>query len=192
MRPDLNSQITAEEFRDFYWLKEELVEFCKAEGLDRRGGKIELADRIAHFLETGGKVNSRTPAKPKSDFDWGNAELTPKTVITDNYRNTENVRAFFKTTVGSKFRFTVKFMNWMKENVGATLEEAAVAWEHIQQQKKTEPQGKIAPQFEFNQYLRDFAHDNPGASRELVIECWKKKRAARGGNVYERSDLKLT
>ena len=40
-------------FRNFYYLKQELVDFCRENALPVSGGKIELTDRIACFLDTG-------------------------------------------------------------------------------------------------------------------------------------------
>ena len=40
-------------FRDFYYLREELVDFCRKNDLPVSGGKIELPHRSAYFLDTG-------------------------------------------------------------------------------------------------------------------------------------------
>ena len=53
MRPDLNKDIQVESFRNFYWLKEELQTFCKENGINASGSKLEIADRIEWFLRTG-------------------------------------------------------------------------------------------------------------------------------------------
>lgn len=50
-RPALNRSLDASTFRNHYYLKEELVCFCRASGLPVTGGKIELTERIACFLE---------------------------------------------------------------------------------------------------------------------------------------------
>jgi hypothetical protein len=49
--------LNSKTFREYYYLKEELITFCRNEGLSTSGGKIELIDRIAHFLDTGEKKN---------------------------------------------------------------------------------------------------------------------------------------
>ncbi|MGL5913858.1 MAG: DUF6434 domain-containing protein [Bacteroidales bacterium] len=58
--------------------------------------------------------------KPHSNFDWNVERLTLETIITDNYKNPENVRAFLTTEIGKHFKFNVLFMNWMKQNNGKT------------------------------------------------------------------------
>ncbi|MEM7333106.1 MAG: DUF6434 domain-containing protein [Chloroflexota bacterium] len=189
-RPKLTKEISVADFRDFYWLKKELVEFCRAEGLSRQGGKLEIADRIESYLTTGRKESK--PKKPKaiSNFDWNNEPLTVKTIITDNYKNSENVRTFFTAHIGNRFKFSVPFMNWMKGNHGKTLGDAIEAWHEINQNKKAKKDKKnIAPQFEYNRYIRDFLEDNPTATRAEAIEHWKIKRSMRGDNVYRKSDV---
>jgi hypothetical protein len=52
-RPELNRELNGMTFRNFYYLKQELVEFCRENALPVSGGKIELTDRIACFLDTG-------------------------------------------------------------------------------------------------------------------------------------------
>lgn len=191
-RPTLNKKISIQDFKDFYWLKEELIAFCKMEGLQRTGSKLEIAARIVYYLKTGKELAATTIHQSKqSTFDWSQAQLEVTTVITDNYKNTENVRQFFITQIGKHFKFNVAFMNWMKSNVGKTLLEATQAWEEIRQIKKSTKTPKdIAPQFEYNRYLRDFLADNPGKNRSVGIKLWKLKKAERGNNKYIKSDLK--
>ena len=62
-RPALDRDLDSKTFRDYYYLKEELVSFCRENGLPVSGGKIELTDRIAYFLETGNIVPASTGRK---------------------------------------------------------------------------------------------------------------------------------
>ena len=193
-RPNLNKDISIKDFREFYWLKEELMKFCKEEGLKTIGGKINISNRIEIFLRTGDKQQSKskTKTKSKSKFDWKTEKLSLDTEVTDNYKNTENVRKFFEEQIGKQFKFDVKFMNWMKNNFGKTLRDAIIEWERIKAEKKSNTKPKeIAPQFEYNRYLRDFIADNPSLNRALGIELWKMKKSTRGDNVYKKEDLKL-
>jgi len=196
-RPPLNKNISVDDFRAFYWLKTELVGFCRQEGLRKQGGKIEVADRIEAYLRTGVKETAVSTASkkrrtPLSKFDWNNETLTLETVITDNYKNSENVRAFFQEQIGGTFKFNVVFMNWMKQNAGKTLADAVNEWKAIKAAKKTGKQRTtIAPQFEYNRYIRDFLDDNPDKTKADAIQFWKIKRSIRGDNVYKRSDLGL-
>lgn len=192
-RLPLDKHIRVKDFQEFYWLKTELLAFCKTERIPTTGSKIELTNRITQFLQTGKiEKTSTTKRKSISTFDWNATPLSPNTIITDNYKNTTNVRQFFETQIGGSFKFNVRFMNWMKSNVGKTLSDAIEEWHQIKTvQKKTKKTKEIAPQFEYNRYLRDFLADNPGAGREMGMQLWKIKKSMRGDNVYKRDDLKL-
>ena len=191
-RPDLNKTISIKDFKGFYWLKEELVGFCRSNGLYTSGGKIEITERIECYLKTGNEQKRKKKSKPKSAFDWNSENLTLMTLITDNYKNTEYVRMFFENHIGKHFKFNVQFMNWMKSNEGRTLQDAVIQYGKIKAEKKLNSnKKKIAPQFEYNTYLRDFLSDNTKSNRELGIKLWKIKRSMRGDNVYCREDLEL-
>ena len=191
-RPSLNTEISIADFRDFYWLKEELVRFCQREGLRKNGNKIELTERIELYLATGERQEINLKPRSKSKFDWSNEVLSPETRITDNYKNTENTRRFFKEEIGEHFKFNVKFMNWMKSNSGKTLSDAIEEWKRIKTDLKNNTSPKVIElQFEYNRYLRDFMADNPGLKRELGIRLWKIKRSMRGDNIYSKEDFKL-
>ena len=192
-RPPLTKEIALADFKEFYWLKNELIAFCKQEGLTRTGGKIELSNRIIEYLETGKKTNGKsTPKKISSTFDWKTERIALDTKLTDSYSNTENVRQFFIDHIGRQFKFNVVFMNWMKSNEGKTMKDAIQQWHAIKEQKASNKEKKeIAPQFEYNRYMSNFLADNPHLSRQDAINCWKIKKSLRGTNEYEKSDLNL-
>lgn len=193
-RPKLDKNISLKDFKDFYWLKEELVLFCKENNLNSSGGKIEIANRINHFLETGERIESVKDKveKLKSNFDWNVKELNRETIITDNYKNTENVRAFFMSEIGKHFKFNVLFMNWMKQNVGKTLNDAIAEWNRIYLLKKDKDyESPIDSQFEYNTYMRDFLKDNPNMTANDARKYWMLKRETRGSKKYTKQDLEL-
>ena len=51
-RPELNKKLDSKTFRDYYYLKEELIDFCRKNNLQTTGSKIELTDRISKYLDT--------------------------------------------------------------------------------------------------------------------------------------------
>ncbi len=53
MRPTLTKSISLEDFQNYYWLKAELQTFCRENGLPASGSKIEITERISHYLTTG-------------------------------------------------------------------------------------------------------------------------------------------
>ena len=196
-RPPIDDISTSVELRRWYWLKSELVEHAKALGLRSSGGKFTILDRIAHFFDTGARQwPGDVKTKARSKFDWHSEVLTPETVITDSYRNSQNVRRFFKAHVGPQFKFNIAFMDWMRSNAGQTLADA-VAEFNRQAGVRNAPDftSEIAHHNQFNQYTRDFLADNPDLCMADVRRVWALKRqqpSDTGRHVYDRSDLDLS
>jgi hypothetical protein len=61
-------------------------------------------------------------------FDWHADEISRATPITKSYRNTQNVRRFFKSECGDDFRFDRPFMAWLKDGAQKTMGDAADEW----------------------------------------------------------------
>ncbi|MBR4495420.1 MAG: SAP domain-containing protein [Clostridiales bacterium] len=183
-RPKLDKNLSGAAFRAWYWLKDELVEFLRENGLPVTGGKTELTDRIADFLDTG---NVNAPKRTRRTSKKSAGDITPDTVIEENFVCSEKHRAFFKTQLGESFTFNVKFQKWLKSNAGKTYRDAVEAYKEIKKDKggrKT-----IDSQFEYNTYIRDFFEHNPGHPLEEAIRCWKYKKSQPGSHKYEDSDL---
>jgi hypothetical protein len=183
-RPALNQQLDSHTFREYYYLKEELVVFCRENKLFVSGNKAELTDRIAHFLDTGEVKKVRI--KNKKTVLIGTIDLN--TTIEDNFACSEKHRAFFKEHIGNRFSFNVPFQKWLKSNAGKTYDEAVnVYYQILEDKKKTK--STIDKQFEYNTYIRAFFEDNKGKSLDAAIKCWKYKKQLPGHNRYEKSDL---
>ena len=102
-RLDLNEKLDGETFRSYYYLKKELVDFCRENNLPVSGGKVELTDRIACFLDTGKVLE--TSVKRKATIDIG--LIIENTRIESNIVCSEKYRAFFKEKIGKSFSFNV-------------------------------------------------------------------------------------
>lgn len=185
-RPDLNKNLDSKTFKSYYYLKEELVNFLRKEGLQTSGSKLELTDRISHYLDTGEKKESKN-TKKKSNL---NKEITLESIIEDNFVCSEQHRKFFKEQIGKSFSFNVIFQKWLKSNSGKTYKDAVEMYYKILKDKK-KGKTKIDKQFEYNTYIRDFFNDNKGKTLENAIKCWKYKKSLKGHNKYEESDLKV-
>ncbi|MGN1130495.1 MAG: DUF6434 domain-containing protein [Ruminococcus sp.] len=183
-RPALDKNLDSKTFRNFYYLKEELVEFCRKNNLPVSGGKLEIADRIAHFLDTG-EVLSASATRKKSKAI---SDISLDTKIEHDFVCSENHRAFFKKYIGDRFSFNVAFQKWLKSNAGKTYRDAIIAYSQILEEKKNK-KTTIDKQFEYNTYIRDFFADNQGKTLNEAILCWKYKKQLQGHNRYEKSDL---
>ncbi len=181
----LSKQLTEKQFRHYYYLKEDLISFCRQEHLQTTGSKQELTDRIAHYLTTGERQTVQRFSKKNT-----------RTAIRLSERIEENIvcsevhRAFFKEQIGPQFSFNVMFQKWLKQNAGKTYEEAVTAYQEILAQKKAKPT-QIAQQFEYNAYIRSFFAANKGRKLSEAIACWNYKKTQPGSNEFEIQDMEI-
>jgi len=183
-RPNLNLTLNSETFKQYYYLKEELVDFCRKNNLQSTGNKEELTERIAVYLDTGKKTLKKHKAKKNYIID----EITLDRFIEDNFVCTQKHRQFFKDKIGKRFTFNVPFQKWLKSNAGKTYGESIDAYHQILNDKKKN-KTKIGKQFEYNTYIRDFFNDNKDKTLDDAIKCWKYKKSLKGHNKYEKNDL---
>jgi hypothetical protein len=184
VRPELNKKLDSDTFRSFYYLKEELIEFCKISGLPVSGSKIEIINRIAHYLDTGEISQPISQTRVKVNIE----EITDSSKIEENFICSEKHRAFFKEKIGRSFSFSVAFQKWLKNNAGETYAQAVEAYYMILEEKK-KCKTTIDKQFEYNTYIRDFFADNKGRTLKDAIKCWNYKKGLQGHNRYEKEDL---
>lgn len=183
--PKLTRNLKPEEFGEYYFLKEELKDFCRAEGLKVSGSKQDLEKRIIYYLKTGEEL-AELAVKQNSKVTL--KEITLDSKLGENFKCSEDKREFFEKQIGKGFKFKVKFQKWLKANPDKTYGDAIDAYFEIQNSgEKTQ----IAKQFQYNQYIRDFFENNNDKSLDDAIKCWKHKKALKGHNKYEDSDLEV-
>ncbi len=190
-RPPLNKKITLKDFKDFYWIQEELVSFCRKIGINCSGGKIEIANRIVKYLKTG-KIEKKNTNKNRGTKKG--IQRIPKNineVIPDNYSSSQLFKKYFKSIIGQHFHFTAYMAKYMKDRPEITFKRYINEWQaEYKRRKDKNYHPKIMRSCEYNQYIRDFFKDNPKRTRVDAIKYWKIKKSLRGDNVYRRSDLK--
>lgn len=185
VRPELDIHLDADIFCQYYYLKEELIAFCREQGLSASGGKEEITERIAIFLKTGKK----TPAVRKQrKKPVQRTAIRKEDLIEAEFVCTQTHRAYFEQELGSSFSFHVAFQKWLKANAGKTYAEALEAYETIQQ-KQTKGTTVIDRQFEYNTYIRAFFAANKDRTLADAITCWKYKKQQKGSHMYEDADL---
>ena len=67
-----------------------------------------------------------------SKFDWHSDPITRDTLVTTDYRNTQNVRRFLKSQCGNQFKFDRPFMQWIKDGTEKTMGDVADEWKRRQ------------------------------------------------------------
>ena len=188
-RPILDKSISIKDFKDFYWLKVELVDFCRENEIKSVGGKIEISNRIIEYLETGKIPKIKTQKQKK--LPKPTHPITKETIIGIEYRSYKEKKEFFQSVIGKQFHFTVHLLDYFKHNAGKKTYSDLINECYKEQELKKDPDfvKEIAPQFEYNTYIRDFLKDNPNKSKKDAIEYWKIKRSRRGNNKYSKQDL---
>lgn len=110
-RPVLDKNLDSKTFRDYYYLKEELVNFCRENGIPVSGGKIEITDRIAYFLDTGKILSAQTARK--------------KAIIVSPLSE--------DTKIDRQFEYNTYIRDFFADNKGKSLEEAIKCWKYKKQ-----------------------------------------------------------
>jgi hypothetical protein len=173
MRPKLSPRLPEDGFLKHYWLKRELIDFCRAHGLRSSGTKDQLTRRIADHLA--GRPISPTPQKSRIE-DPLPGELTLHTKIGRGWRFSAELRAFFVCHCGSRFRFNEAVRSFIAEGNGKTLGQAI---EVYRASLKSAPK-PIGAQFQYNRHMRQYKLDHPGSTRAQAIEAWWRFRQGQG------------
>lgn len=179
----LTKNLSPDEFKEYYFLKDELKDFCRLEGLKVSGSKKDLENRIIHYLSTGEMLEEPVVKEVSNN---SHSTITLDSKLGENFKCGQDKREFFEKEIGKTFKFKVKFQKWLKANPDKTYREAIDAYFEIHNSKE---KTNIDKQFQYNQYIRDFFKDNDGKSLEEAIKCWKFKKSLKGHNRYESSDL---
>ncbi|MFT5587532.1 MAG: hypothetical protein ACI9VR_005142 [Cognaticolwellia sp.] len=172
MRPELHAGIDPERFDAHYWYRQELMDLAHKLGLSSAGGKFQIHDRISHFLRSGERLGPESH-KPSSQLDWRTAPLDAATVISDSYRNTQNVRSFFAAHFGPGFSFTITLMTWITENHGATLADALQAEATRRAQVAQGHKPELAPHNQYSCFARDYLAHHPESERDDIDAAWQ-------------------
>ena len=157
-RPQLTKDLKSAEFKEYYFLKEELKDFCKKEGLKVSGSKNQLEERIIYYLDTGKSLDNSRSIENKNNYSKSNSnkattyeEITLDSILGENFKCSEDKREFFEKEIGKGFKFKVKFQKWLKVNPDKTYQDAINAYYELQNSKE---KTKIDKQFQYNQYIK--------------------------------------
>lgn len=181
-RPELTRRLSAQDFLDFYWLKKELLTFCRAQGLSTAGSKDELKKRIAQFLATGERLKPERKASKRAAMP---DVFTRDTVIGSGWRSSQALRAFFEREIGPRFHFNGVMRDFIKGGEGKTLQDAIDAWEA---DKRSPAKKDIDAQFEYNRHMRAYFEAHPGATRAEALAAWQEKRSGRRSEIKGDKD----
>jgi hypothetical protein len=172
-KPELSKHISLKDFKNYYWLKAELVIFCKKEGLSTFGLKENLLKRVEKYISTGEKLNAiKNDTTKQRDSD---KKITLNTSVI-HYKNDAVTRDFFLEQIGSHFRFNDYLRQFCsktsEENSKFTYGDLVKGWLMAEENKKNlGKKYKIGNQFEYNKFIRDFFIHGKGKTRQAAIEA---------------------
>ncbi|WP_158944591.1 DUF6434 domain-containing protein [Granulicella sp. S190] len=156
-RPLLSSSISGQHFASWYWLKEELVAFCREHQIPTSGSKLQLQSRITDYLNGKKRIERNASTRRTGRMP---THLTMDTVIEDGWRCGPALGAFFKKTLGPGFHFNASMRDFIHTQTGKTLSDAAICY-----QTSVRPGTKKTPiprHLEYNQHFRDYFRENQG------------------------------
>ena len=190
VRPVLSHSLSAAEFRRWYWLKSELIAFCRDHGLPSSGAKTALTARIdAHLAGRRMRRTSRTSRTGRAttrpaDRDHRRAApmpttFRPETRVGPGWRCTRALRGFFEAQVGKGFRFNGALRAFIAAGDGRSLATAVAVYRRSLETPHRP--SRIAPQFEYNRFMREFHARHPGRSHADAVAAWWRKRGQRRG-----------
>ena len=182
-RPDFNDIKDFEQFKRFYWYREELIKICKAYGLKHDGSKIELYKVIEAYF-SGERI---LPQKKKKTSKASVTELTLDTgLIECGFTFGNRFRDFFKKQTGEEnFKFNVDMVasaKAVKENgdESFTLKDLL----DIYYGRKTYASYDRSA-LQWNRFVKDFCSDEATAVYDERL-----KAAAALWKIVRESDMK--
>lgn len=170
-RPGLDSSMTAAEFSRWYWLKTELADFARSQGLSAGGGKEQIAERISAMLD--GKPQPSRPAAKRSTKQLAEP-LTVDSAVPKGQHCSQLLRVWFTEQLGAGFHFDVHMRDFFAAADGSsTLADALAHW----QETRTASAPEIGRQFELNQFTRTWFAGHPDGTREQMHAAWQLHRS---------------
>lgn len=112
---------------------------------------------------------------------------TDETLLGTNFICSQTARQYFHNRLGKGFRFKASFQQWLRSHPDASYAQACEAYKAIMADGRG-ARKQIAPQFEYNAYIRDFFADNPGRVLSDAIKGWKKRKEHPGPWKYSPQD----
>jgi SAP domain-containing new25/Domain of unknown function (DUF6434) len=183
-RPPLAPSLDAAEFRRWYWLKQELVDFAKQEGLSTTGDKPNLANRIALFL--GGAEPQAASANTKIVRQTISTRLpeplTSQTVLGPKQASSQQLRTFFTDAIGPRFSYDIHMRTFLASDETKSLGEAVAHWYATRQTAKPE----TLPQLELVRFTKAWHRAHPEGTQVECRTAWKLYKSL---PVEERAPL---
>lgn len=186
LRPLFESFSKYEDFCQYYWYRDELIQICKSLGIRHTGSKNELLTIIQEYF----KGNHIQPVVVKKSKKNTCGTITLATSILEcNFTFSQKMRAFFAETTGQKnFKFTADMVATVKKvkeekDQTFTLQNLLDVYYGNLEYAKFDSSA-----CQWNQFVKDFCNDpaskNYFPKMKAAAELWSKVRASKEDKIY--------
>lgn len=188
----LNKTLPADVFKQHYYDKKELMNFCRSIGIPTFGLKNELNIRIEQYLRTGNVTVVRPQKKYKTpDSDTG---LSLDKVVA-NYKSDPATRLFFANHIPGFTGFSALVQKQIKQRLADgdtfTYSDAIEMHKTFLSNKKISKTTSVAhDSCQFNQFYIDYNRDE-SAKVHTAKEAWMLVRNSAGEKTYQRYKVKI-
>nr|WP_276519528.1 DUF6434 domain-containing protein [Bradyrhizobium elkanii] len=187
----MTPRTSLDDFRNFYWYLDELVDFCRHHGLPTSGPKLKIVARIEKFLKDG-KVPVDVPVRKHPKGAKRRGPITMRSRVTEDYKCDDETRAFFKSVIGEHFHFTAHLQQFRRDKQGKgipiTYGELVREWKSEREKRKDKNyKSPLQRTWEYNRFVRDFMADkarNAGKSISEAAHAWNRVRVHEGPRTY--------
>lgn len=172
-----------------YFHVSELKDLCNQLKIPENEKKPGLINQILFFIRTGETVPLRhypSVSKAQKGVDY---PLLPSTfMLYGDFKNDARTRSFFKSLIGLHFHYTVFGLDWLKERWQQgnppTYQEFAHFWQSEYLLRKDQ-RNTLKDEWAYLNFARQFADENPHASKKELLNEWKKMRDRQVQNAKE-------
>ena len=177
---------SSDDLQNYYWMKSDLIMFCKKHGLPTQGAKSDLIERIGVYLSTGHRMSYKLINK---QGERDSLKCITKNTFVKNYNNDAKTRRFFVEHLGEKFKFNSylrQFTDPGNIQPNMTYGDIVDGWISFEKNRKNSSENYvIPPQFEYNQFIKDYFKYEKGATLNMAISAWKTLISKRGPRTYK-------
>ena len=189
-RPDFSNIKSFEEFKKYYWYREELSQICKSLGLEYRCTKKELNYIIEQYFK-GNKVEKYLSKGKKSQSE----DITLETPLLNcGFSFNQKFRDYFSAVTGvSPFKFNADMATaWRKvkrdNDINFTIQDMTKIYYGESDYAKYDNSA-----CQWNQFLKDFCADessnNYSNKLKVAAILWKEVRDSKSEKNYSKQLL---
>lgn len=185
--PPLTSDLKPDVFRQHYYDKQELMDFCRDKGISTSGLKEDLNKRIETYLRTGRKIVVKPAPRSSIPDSQGGLRLEKRVV---NYKSDPQTRAFFERHTPGFTGFSALVQKQIKQRLAdGEVFTYADAIEMHKQFMRDKQSGRITTvahdSCQYNQFFIDYKADERPKLHSNT-DAWMLVRNSAGPKTYQR------